>query len=127
MSTRATAWPAIVGYQHEVMHTGVLAHLLDDEHRGPRLATRLIGEQVREICWYERERRLDGMNGRADLVALLRVADARRDLAVETKVDSNASREQLDNTVGRAGYGVLLAVGITGLHLTQSDLGEAYP
>jgi len=118
-------WPLIVGYQHEVLHTGVLAHLACDPDRGARLASVLTGAPVVRVERIRQEAKVPGFAGRADLVAEAELEDGERvSLAIETKVDSNASRKQLAATAASPHLGVLLATGITALNLTQRDLGD---
>ena len=70
------------------------------------------------------EARLSGFHGRADLVAEVELADGQTTwIGVETKVDSNATREQLAATADAPNLGVLLTLGITAMNLTARDLG----
>lgn len=57
------SWPQIVGYRHEILHTGVLRHLLDGE-MGPRVASALTGLHVAKVDWYDTEDRLPGRKGK---------------------------------------------------------------
>lgn len=122
-----TTWPELVGYRHEVLHTGVLAHLLLQSPAAAQLASAMTGADVTEILWARPESRIGDLKGRADLVAKVRVADCDDPvhLGIETKVDSNATREQLAETARPPDFGVLLAVGITALNLTEHDLTDA--
>jgi hypothetical protein len=118
------SWPEVVGYRHEVLHTGVLRHLLHDPERGARVATALIDAEVVSVQDAAVERRVPGFKGVADLVAELELPnDEVVFLAIETKVDSNATQKQLAATVRSPHRGVLLALGLTALHLTAEDLG----
>lgn len=124
---RPTTWPELVGYRHEVLHTGVLNHLLlQQSPAATALASAITGANVTEILGARPESRIGDLKGRADLVAELRVADRHEPvcLGIETKVDSNATREQLAETARPPDLGVLLAVGITALNLTEHDLTE---
>lgn len=121
-------WPSLVGYQYEVLHTGVLATLLDDSDVGPSLAADLIGEPVLKITDVHRERRLPGAPGIADLVAEYTAASGEsRYLGVETKVHSNGSLGQLLATTGERtdANGVLLALGFTALKMSSFDTASA--
>lgn len=127
-------WIDIVGYQHEVLHTGVLAALLSETEVGPELASALIGYRgdsaapVVEVGSPKREAKLPGAPGTADLTAELRLLDdTSRALAVETKVHSSGTTDQLERLPGRAVAvdGVLLAVGKTELRMSESHLPPA--
>lgn len=122
-----TSWADVVGYEHEVVHTGVLWSLLSDADCGPGLASKLTGLGVAFVDNVEREKWPTGGGRKADLVAELVLADgSTRALAVETKVHSDGSVEQLSETFGEApGVGVLLAVGLTGLKMSRWDTENA--
>jgi len=123
-----TTWPIIVGYRHEVLHTGVLHHLLCDEERAASVAGALAGAPVVRVLRSSVETRVSGFNGRADLVADVELGDGQTvSVGVETKVDSNASREQLVATSGPPHVGVLLSPGITAMNLTGRDLAPDMP
>lgn len=124
----ATTWVDVVGYRHEVLHTGVLAELLESEE-GPAVAAELVGEDAGAFVGVEsvkREGRIHRGAGTADLKATLVRRDGERvPLAVETKVDSNGSREQLERTASRgSAEGVLLALGLTALKMSSTDTAE---
>lgn len=122
MST--ATWPQIVGYRHEVVHTGALGHLLRDETAGVALLRALTGADIARVLRTRVEARIAGFRGRADLVADVELdGEGIASVGVETKVDSNATREQLTATAIPPAIGVLLAVGVTALNLTQEDLG----
>lgn len=117
-------WVDVVGYQHEVVHTGVLRHLLKDTTTGPALLKGLGVAGVTSISNPVQEQRLGGRTrgpGKADLTATIEIDGRQVSLAVETKVDSHARREQLEATVADGEIGVLLAVGVSAL---QFDLDQ---
>lgn len=120
-------WVDVVGYRHEVVHTGVLAELLRDPDRGPRIAGALIGQDVTAVTNPRAERTADGGRGRADLVAELELTGGGRgQLAVETKVHSNGHGGQLVNTANSPDtHCVLLAVGRTGMKMDRGDTDYA--
>lgn len=124
-------WVDAIGYQHEVVHTGLLAWLLKDPDLGPALCLELGLPE--EKPWEVRpESKVRGFEGIADLVATFQEGSGRsRYLAIETKVNSTRfdQRIQLENTLQSSelpdgSRGVLLALGLTHLCLTQDDLGE---
>jgi hypothetical protein len=121
-------WVSIVGYQYEVVHTGVLRYLLDDPAVGVPLARGLTGAEVVAVGGARQESKVSGFTGTADLVADLELQDGETvALAVETKVDSDATRRQLRATAAPPHYGVLLGVGLTALKLGQPELGANLP
>lgn len=67
-------WGQAVGYQHEVIHTGVLASLLSGESR-VRVAQALLGDEAPAILNVEDCAREKRMRGRRpiDLAATLRL------------------------------------------------------
>ena len=84
-------WVELVGYQHEVVHTGALDALLSAEPHGTKIAQRLAGRgDVRAVARSEWETHAGGRKGtRADLVSRREMADdSLLTLAVEMKVDS---------------------------------------
>lgn len=115
-------WVDAIGYQHEVLHTGVLAHLLRGE-LGPQVAGELAGRpSVTGVERVRREPRL-GSSRPVDLaVSVVERGDSRTRLAIEVKVDSAWTPEQLRETVPSDCYGVLLAVGYTALAATDADM-----
>jgi hypothetical protein len=115
-------WVDVAGYQHETVHTGVLATLLEDPDLGPALAARLTDWPVAQVDAVHLEHGV--ARRKADLVAYLRLEDGSdRILAVETKVHSDGSREQLEGTTEGLSNaaGLLLAVGMTGLKMSAWD------
>jgi hypothetical protein len=117
-------WVEAVGYQHEVIHTGVLAYLLNGESR-VAVAHALLGADTPAILNVEDSVREKRMRGRRpiDLAAtLLLPADRTRRLGVEVKVDSRWTPAQLTSTINDDDDGVLLAVGCTALAATQPEL-----
>jgi hypothetical protein len=119
-----TEWPEVVGYRHEVVHTGVLHSLVRDPARAPTVASALIDASVRAVVTSSRESHLPESRRTADLVAELHLGSGESCLlAVETKVDSTATQDQLQETVRRPqDRGILLGLGITALNLTTFDL-----
>lgn len=124
-------WIDVVGYQHEVVHTGVLKALLEDE-MGAELAAELTGRPLGAVERVDphkvvAEQRLERGAGKADLTAQLELADGTiRRVAVETKVHSNGTRDQLQRTTGDLpdAEGVLLALGLTSLKMSVADTDE---
>ena len=120
-------WVEAIGYQHEVLHTAALAHLLRSDN-GPGVAGALIGDcEIDRVDDVWSEQRLTGRRP-IDLAAwLVTPAGSRTLFGVETKVDSAWSPAQLTETVPVDAYGVLLAVGYTALAATDGDLAELSP
>lgn len=124
-------WVDAIGYQHEVIHTGLLEWLLKDSELGPALC-RELGLPEKEPGEVRRESKIPNFRGVADLVATFEEGSGpSRYLAVETKVNSTrfAQRIQLENTLQSSDLpdgsrGVLLALGVTHLCVTQDDLGK---
>lgn len=118
-------WVQAVGYQHEVVHTGVLEHLLNGESR-VMVAQALLGDEAPAILNIEgctREKRMPGRRRPIDLAATLGLPAGRtRWLGVEVKVDSAWTPEQLTSTVNEDDKGVLLAVGCTALTATPPEM-----
>jgi hypothetical protein len=124
MSSTEREWPEVVGYQHEVLHTGVLRHLLEGE-MGTQVAARLLDAgEVSRVGEVRLEQRLAGFRGKPDLIAQLVVDGQEVGLAVETKVDSDVRPGQLLKEAEAPARGVLLSVGVTALKLTNADLEE---
>jgi hypothetical protein len=123
------SWIEVVGYQHEVVHTGVLSVLLTDASLRPgpaAIASELINADVVSIDSVKRESRAGRGAGIADLTASVMLADGSSTwLAVETKVNSNGKREQLLRTLPGGGFGVLLALGLTSLKMSPNDTTAA--
>ena len=69
-----TTWPEFVGYRHEVLHAGVLRHLLNDSARGAAVASALTDAEVVGVRRAAVERRVPGFEAVADLVAQLELA-----------------------------------------------------
>ena len=120
-------WLEVIGYQHEVLHTGVLTHLLRGD-RGVEVAAALLrrpGVVRVEGVWPEQ--RLKGRRP-IDLSGWVVERDGTRTrLGIETKVDSAWTPEQLTETVPPDAFGVLLAVGYTALAATEKDLALLSP
>ncbi len=130
MAIEPISWVDIVGYQHEVVHIGVLDRLLrsgvdgeDDVRRC--VAECLVGEPVFRVRQPCREARAGG-RGRADLVVDLELATRKSRVAVECKVDSAWTKEQLGNTLGQGDRGVLFALGSTSLVASDADMPEGW-
>lgn len=119
-------WVEVVGFQHEVVHTGVLRTLLAGEG-AVAVARALTGDGgIEGVGEPRQEVSLPG-RGRhpCDLVAPLTLAGGETgSLVVETKVDSAWSPGQLEATTPEDAHGVLLAVGCTALMATHSDLAR---
>lgn len=120
-------WLDVIGYQHEVLHTGVLAHVLRGDC-GAEVAAALLDRPAVvavEDVWPEQ--RLNGSRP-IDLASWMIERDGTRTrLGVETKVDSAWSPSQLTETVPADAFGVLLAVGYTALAATDGDLAALRP
>ena len=121
------SWVDAVGFQHEVMHTGVLAELLrEGGETACTVAGKCLGAPVARV--HADTVKLESRAGRrriADLVVDVELEDGERvRLAVETKVDSSWSVDQLQGTLdSRDGdRGCLLAVGLSGIAVSQKDL-----
>ena len=69
-----TTWPELVGYRHEVLHTGVLHRFLNDSARGAAVASALTDAEVVAVRQAAVERRVPGFKALADLVAQLELA-----------------------------------------------------
>jgi hypothetical protein len=118
----AVDWVEAIGYQHEVLHTGAVAHLLRGE-RAPSVIAGLLG--VSDVAAVEDVRPEVRLNGArpVDLAAVVVARDGTRTwLGVELKVDSAWTPKQLRESVPDDCHGVLLAVGYTALAATQRDL-----
>ncbi|HEV3035486.1 MAG TPA: hypothetical protein VGX72_11940 [Solirubrobacteraceae bacterium] len=119
-------WVGIIGFRHEVAHTGVLRALLEtgDAASVARALTgnehiETVGEPQQEARLRERVRRS------VDLAANLTLDDGSRgSLAVEVKVDSAWSLKQLREMTPEDAHGVLLALGHTALMASPSDLAS---
>ena len=110
-------WVKLVGYQHEVVHTGVLRYLLGDEVYASSVLTDMLGTPTAIRGEPRTEHKLSDFPRCPDLIAELEPGGTY--LAVETKVDSTATPEQLKAEAGPPHHGVLLALGITGLAVTS--------
>jgi hypothetical protein len=128
MSTGDITWPTLIGYRHEIMHTGVLRYLIGHPEHGPEVASALAGADVAAVLDVRTEAAIPAFKGRADLVADVRLLDGSLvGLAVETKVDSNASYEQITATAEPPQLGVLLALGVTALAIGDRELADNAP
>lgn len=121
-AVNGTDWVELAGYRHETLHTGVLLYLLAEPGVGPEVASALIADSVTDVLDARTEVALPGSRRTADLRFTGRLASGSVDVAVETKVDSNALRVQLRESASGQQRGVLLAVGITGLMVLPEDL-----
>jgi hypothetical protein len=120
-------WVEVIGYQHEVMHTGVLAYLLRGDSGAQVAGALLDGPAVVGVEDVWPEQRLNGSRP-IDLAGWVIERDGTRTrLGVETKVDSAWSPGQLTETVPTDAFGVLLAVGYTALAATDGDLAAISP
>lgn len=118
-------WVEAIGYERELVHTAALRYILATP-AGAAIASALIcnGSCVVAVDTPRTEQRLRGRRP-IDLAARLTFAEGGgRMLAVETKVDSAWTPDQLRATVPRAAHGVLLAVGYTALAVTDTDLAS---
>jgi hypothetical protein len=111
------SWPKIVGYQLEVVDTGVLHHLLGDESCGSSVLTDLLGKTAAIAGKPRTKGKIPKLRGRPDLIAEFQPGGTC--LAVETKVDSMASPLQLKNQAVAPHCGVFFALGITGLGVSS--------
>lgn len=122
-------WIEAVGYQHEVVHTGVLRWLLTDADVRCTVASRMVMAEVTDVRDVRTEQRLGGRTkgaGKADLIAMLEIEGrGPTALAVETKVDGHAHLHQLEATAGDGDIGVLLAVGLTAFQYDWATTGPA--
>lgn len=123
MDTNGT-WIRALGWQHEKPHTAVLHEVLLDDSAGPACLTALLGVEVDAVWDLEREVSAGGApRTRADLAAWIQVNGEQRRLAVETKVHSKASKQQvIDTTYGPDAMGLILAPGRTGLRWRDEDV-----
>ncbi len=129
-----TTWIDAVGWPHEVAHTAVLHALLLDPRYATRVAQSLcdlpatphasIAGTITDVRAVRREPKMPGAeHGKVDLAF-----DYSRDdqevepMAVETKVDSAGSHDQLRNRLAAGGDGILLALGEAAFRLTRFDI-----
>ena len=106
----ATSWVDIVGYQREAVHDGALVALLRSEPEiALPVATALLGRSVSDVSDARRQARV----GQAQVDVAIDVVAGGTSclLAVETKVDSQSTREQLQRTTSDGDEAVMLAVG----------------
>ncbi len=117
-------WIEIVGFRHEVAHTGVLRTLLESD-RAVSVARALTGDaRIEAVSAPKQEARLRARVRRAiDLAADVTLAGGSAGcLAVEVKVDSAWSPKQLQEMTPEDAHGVLLALGHTALMASPADL-----
>src|SRR4051794_34380412 len=94
----APSWVDLVGYQHEVVHTGALRELLGDNEHQLYVASALIGQPVADVDRLETEKPVPPARGKVDLLGDANIAGRRARpcrVAVEMKVDSASTVEQL--------------------------------
>ncbi len=126
-------WVEVVGYRHEVVHTGVLRQLLSiPDGVGADVAEAFFGLEAKSVardgCCFDdggptTEVKIGQTRERADLGGWLRLSDGARTWAlVETKVDSAGTRAQLDATARNSDVSVLFAVGCSALARSAGDL-----
>ncbi len=129
MLRRQPTWVDVVGFQIEKVHTGVLATLLEDPRTAPPVLHSLLAlgrfkaSTVKDSV--ERESHASGgaSRTRADLVAIAEFRNgSKREVAIETKVDSNCDYIQLTRTASPEVSCLLLAVGVTGLQWRGREL-----
>ena len=116
----ADTWIRGLGWQLEVAHTAVLSALLSDPSIATRCAQGLLAEEnVSAVSEVARERQAHGgrHRSRADLTFVAEIEGAKTHIAVETKVHSQATWEQLLETTEGGARGVLLAPGRVGMRI----------
>lgn len=126
MANPDSPWIEIVGYQYEFAHTGVLNALLSDERYAVTVA-RLLASNASIVSVTDPKpegRAFSGRRTRADLTARIADRDGEKWLAVETKVDSPVTPEQLRATADHPSEIVLLALGRTSLQLNDGQLRD---
>lgn len=113
------SWVEVVGYRYEFLHTGVLEWLLNHPEHALPVARELTGRP--DITWVgavDPQAHAGGRRRtRPDLVAWVTDAGEERQVAVEMKVDSGATREQLEDMASPGSLKVLQAVGLASLRL----------
>jgi hypothetical protein len=117
-------WTELVGgYQYEFLHTGVLQWLLESSRYGVHVARAVTGQpEVDAIEWTDTQTHAGGNpRTRPDLTAEVSAGDHSWLVAVETKVDSDATEDQIIGMCGHEATGVLLAVGATSLTLLEYE------
>lgn len=119
MSEADPTWIDVVGYRYEFLHTGVLQWLLESPEHAAPVARELTGRSG--ITFIGRVTPQGHAGGRRrtrpDLVAEVIDGGEERLLAIEMKVDSGATREQLENMAKPGDIVVLQAVGLASLRL----------
>lgn len=121
-------WTELIGFQYEFLHTGVLQWLLEQDTPSALDVARALtgGGDITSVDWTGTQTHAGGRRAsRPDLTACVVVGGARRIVAVETTVDSEATRGQLEQMSGPGSTVVLLALGMTAFGLHEFDsLGE---
>jgi hypothetical protein len=123
-------WVGVVGYGHEVVHTGVLRALLKSQAKAAVAAALTCRDPhcVASVDEVVAEQRLPGARGKADLVARVGLTSgAHVAVAVETKVHSDGTSEQLERITegSRDSEGILLVLGLTSLKLLPAHTEQA--
>ena len=116
-------WVDVVGFQIERVHTGVLYELLKNRDTAETILKGIVEGlepdshiEVNVETLMRETHAGGGRRTRADLVAEISIDGAAYEpLVIETKVDSNCERKQLENEASDETKCVLLAVGITGM------------
>jgi hypothetical protein len=116
-------WVDAIGFRLEAVHTGALRHLLGSDV-AVDVARALTGDdQINRVGRPVTERRLrTGSRRKIDLAAEISSGGTPGWLGVEVKTDSVWSRNQLIETAGESGHGVLLAIGYTALAVDDRDM-----
>jgi hypothetical protein len=125
-------WVEAIGFQHEVVHTGALHHLLSLPV-GVSVARALTGDETIERVGKPRKEVIlrPGSRRKVDLAAEITCGANAGCLGVEVKGDSAWTSTQLREAVGEDCHGVLLAVGYTRLAVDDREMnaitGYAWP
>jgi hypothetical protein len=106
------SWVDLVGYQFEAVHDGAVKALLEGPARAT-LGSALFGGRVDDVLEARRQRRVGGAV--ADVVASVVVDGQTEQLAIETKVDSQASRDQMERTARDGNRVTMLALGTSAM------------
>jgi hypothetical protein len=122
-------WVDVVGFQIERVHTGVLYELLKNRDTAGAVLKGIVKGlkpdshiEVNVETLMREAHAGGGPKTRADLVAEISIDGAAYEsLVIETKVDSNCEREQLENEAREETKCVLLAVGITGMQWRKPE------
>jgi hypothetical protein len=108
-----SSWVELVGYQLEAVHDGALTELLRTPVLGSAVAEAVTGRRVDRVIDAGRQRKVGGAV--ADVVAAIQTGGETGLLAIETKVDSQASRGQLERTAESGDLVVMLSLGTSAM------------